>query len=456
MLTARPRRLAAAAAGLTVLLAGFAPVGPADAAGQPPVGVRAGLGHPDPPHMKQWWYDALRLSQAHRITTGRGVTVAVVGEDGANLQVPDLRGADVRIGTDCMGYPARSTRTFDAKIDHGTRMAADIVGTGRGPGPGGVGMLGVAPGAHVVVYPFYDPCTYDDVRHQVVEAARHGADIISCSDMLGGDWGPTVREVNRLGAVLVAAGGNAGQGQGFILPARERGVVAVHAVDRQARAWKDNTFVSQAQIAAGSGYPVIAAPGVDNQADGWFKGYGWSAGVYSGTSESAAIVSGLLALVKSRYPDATANQLIQQLIHYTGGGAAYAWDAQYGFGIASATEMLKHDPTQWPDENPLWLTPQQALTTYPMTVRGRQHVLETPAASPKASPGAATSRSGRPADAGAAAAAESGGVPAAVWVAIVLVAVLGAAGAIATRRRRPAPGADAASTTTTDRHKQGV
>ena len=45
-------------------------------------------------------------------------------------------------------------------------------------------------------------------------------------------------------------------------------------------------------------------------------GRGWVSGSdRTGTSDAAPIVAGALALVKSKYPDATGNQLIQQLIH---------------------------------------------------------------------------------------------------------------------------------------------
>jgi hypothetical protein len=436
-----------------VLLGGVAPA--ASAAGRPGTTVRTGLGHPDPPHLKTWWYDALRLSQAHRITTGRGATVAIVGDDSFSLKVPDLQGADVHMEKSCRGTRAASEPPSQL-TSHGTGMAATIVGTGRGPGPGGLGYLGVAPGARVELWPVLDNCPDRMVQQQVLAAARHGADVISCSDQINGDWSRTIREINRLGAVLVAAAGNkATHGWTMAQPAGTRGVVAVTAVDEAAKAWNGDAYVTDAQLRAGSGYPTVSAPGVHLGGTGWFKGYGWSLGHFDGTSGSAAIVSGLLALVKSRYPDATADQLIQQLIHYTGGAPDHlSWDTDYGFGIASATEMLKHDPTQWPDENPLWLSPSQVIKTYPMSVRGQKHVLEKPSASPAAGAPAGTTSAGTRKTAATSA---SGGVPGSAWgLLALLVVLLVVGGALVLRRRRAGAQERGGPTTTTERQKQGV
>ena len=455
MTTSRLRTLAAATAGVAALLAGFAPAAPAVASGPVPAGVRSGLGQPDPPHRKAWWYDALRLSHAHRITTGRGVTVAIVGEEGFALGVPELEGADVHLEKDCLGAPARS-ESPSVITNHGTGMAAFIAGTGRGPADSaGLGTLGVAPGARVELWPTGPgaTCSAAEKQRQVLAAARSGADIISLSDRIDGDWTSTVREIHRLGAVLVVGAGNRDQTGPYLMsPADTRGVVAVTAVDKRARAWEGNATVTQSQLDAGSGYPAVAAPGVDDEISNWFKGYGWSTGTATGTSDSTALVSGLLALVKSRYPDATGNQLVQQLIHDTGGAPEQLrWDPRYGFGIASATEMLKHDPTQWPDENPLLLTPAEVVSTYPMSVRGRKHVLETAAASPRAAPSAGSA----PDRARSAAGSTSGGVPVVVWAALV-VALLVLGAVLAARRRSGAAATGPDTSTESDRQKQGV
>jgi len=66
------------------------------------------------------------------------------------------------------------------------------------------------------------------------------------------------------------------------------------------------------------------------------------------------IVAGMLALVASKYPDATGNQLLHSLIANTGSEEhEVRHDSVYGYGIPNLTRMLAVDPTGYPDVNPL-------------------------------------------------------------------------------------------------------
>ncbi|MEO5711425.1 MAG: S8 family serine peptidase, partial [Nocardioidaceae bacterium] len=152
----------------------------------------------------------------------------------------------------------------------------------------------------------------------------------------------------------------------------------------------------------------------------------------TGTSFAAPIIAGSLALVKSKYPDATGNQLVQQLIHNTSSGK-YAWDRDYGFGLVSMSKMLATDPTAWPDVNPLSKGPRAALADYPMNSRdagASAGSSASPSASASASPsGGATKTSGSDdTTPSSAASADGGGVPAWVWPlgAVVLLGIAGA------------------------------
>ena len=103
------------------------------------------------------------------------------------------------------------------------------------------------------------------------------------------------------------------------------------------------------------------------------------------------MVAGSLALVKEKYPEASGNQLVQHLIHLTGGTREYGWDGDYGFGIVSVEEMLAEDPSGWPDANPLLAGPKRAVADYPMSAlgeggaeQGAEESAEDPAADPAA------------------------------------------------------------------------
>jgi subtilisin family serine protease len=291
---------------------------------------------------------------------------------------------------------------------------------------------------------FPDDCDFFNAAYLFRQAVRDGADVISVSLELG----PTkqlkaaIQEALDKGVVVVAAAGlrrPANLYYGLSYPAWQPGVVAVNAVGRDGRPYVMNP--RPLNLPGKRQFSVISAPGAEVDSSGYRPGRGWvSGGTRSGTSDAAPIVAGALALVKSKYPDATGNQLIQQLIHYTTTAGKYYWDRQYGFGIVSAKRMLEHDPTGWPDVNPLLHGPKQAVATYPLSSYGHASAA-TPSAS--ASPAAASARPSRTAAASTtktAASHDGGGVPVWVWpVAGLLVAGALALAAIGAVRRRGAP-----------------
>ena len=72
----------------------------------------------------------------------------------------------------------------------------------------------------------------------------------------------------------------------------------------------------------------------------------------SGTSVASPIVTGVLALAKQRWPEATSNQLLQLLVK-TGLNPDHGWNQYTGFGGIDPGAILNTDPSQFPDENPL-------------------------------------------------------------------------------------------------------
>ena len=72
----------------------------------------------------------------------------------------------------------------------------------------------------------------------------------------------------------------------------------------------------------------------------------------SGTSVSAPIVAGVLALARQKWPNATSNQLLQLLVK-TGLNPDHTWNQYTGYGGIDPGAMLKTDPTTLPDVNPL-------------------------------------------------------------------------------------------------------
>lgn len=381
------------------------------------------------PHLRPWWYHALHLDKAHRTSTGKGVTIAVI--DGfVDTSVPDLRGAHIDLRTDCHGQPTKPQHRGPG-TDHGTAMTTLLVGQGKGNGPGGRGILGVAPDATVRFYsketdpdPFIE-CDPYDTAYLMLKAARQGADIISYSGGGNGIFEDVIPKILKMGVLVVAAAGERlDRYSPLDWPAQIPGVVAVNAVDRNSHPWAGNPF-SEVRF----GFPVVSAPGVEAPVGGLVDGRWVSGAPRTGTSGATAIAAGIFALLKSRWPDATANQLIQAAIHAPGDGPMIKWDRHYGFGVISATYALPVDPTGWPDVNPLLHGPRKAMKTYPMSVYQK----------PTATPSASSTPAARSAHS-APARSDDGGVPAWVWIVVAFVILLLVAGlALVVRRSGRGP-----------------
>ncbi len=131
MLIRRPRsgcRRTVATVALGLLLTGAAAV-PAHAEGM---------------RGQQWFLDAMKAEQMWQISTGKGVTVAVI-DTGVQADNPDLKGR-VLPGRDfAVGQPGDAHTDYDG---HGTGMAGLIAGTGAANG--GNGTFGLAPGAKIL------------------------------------------------------------------------------------------------------------------------------------------------------------------------------------------------------------------------------------------------------------------------------------------------------------------
>jgi subtilisin family serine protease len=365
-----------------------------------------------------WWYTAMKISDAHAKTTGKGVTIALI-DDPIAPDVPELKTQDVTVGKNFCGIDDTAT---GAPADHGTRMAALIVGSGKGSN--GTGVAGIAPDATLQTFgnapseSVNGPCVGggSQATAAAIDAAVAAkARIINISNGTN-SADPIVRAaVQRALAadvVIVAATGQSDVFNSVVYPASEPGVVAVVAVDREAKAWSKNVRGNADRI-------VMAAPGVDMPVGG-FNGATWdSSGVASGTSEATAIVSGGLALVAAKYPKATGNQLIQHLIHNPGGeDREFGRNNTFGYGIISVTKMLESDPTKWPDVNPL--------------------IAPAPSSVPTASPAPGSEAlDGSP----VAAKDDSGGGVSPVIVVVIAVVVLGGGALAALRfRKGGAPG----------------
>ncbi|CAM3620229.1 S8 family serine peptidase [Occultella aeris] len=296
-----------------------------------------------------WYYSETGVSQAHQTATGAGVTIALL-DSPVNLEVPTLAGADIQTQPDYVcpddgtAFPGTSS---GEEAEHGTAMAELLVGNGAEVG-GFPSSQGVAPDATILSYVTVvnDRGCGGRVDESIRAAVAAGADIISMSfsGAFNEDNGEAFAEALRAGVVIVNAMPNDPPSE-LGWPATANGIVTVEAHDINSEIL-ENPVVSPLL--------TVVSPGTEIVRTGW-EGGAWNAQwLSSGTSEATAFTSGALALVKSAYPEATGNQLIQSLIRTTGGSTHDpARNDNTGYGLISVPALMATDPTTFEDVNPL-------------------------------------------------------------------------------------------------------
>ena len=262
---------------------------------------------------QQWYLKSLRVAEAHRITRGEGITVAVV-DSGVWAGHPDLDGA-VLPGFNVLGKG-------DGRDDlqgHGTGIAGTIAARGRS---GNRGVLGIAPAAEVLpVSPAGSPLV---VAKAIDWSVEHGAKVINMSFLTVGTdaLAAAIKKAAAADVVLVAgSGNNKDVGIDIEYPAAYPEVIAVGATDRAGRI---ATFSHQGPQLD------LAAPGVDVAVANGDASKEYQR--VEGTSVSTAIVSGAAALIRSEYPELSAAQVVHILESTAVDKGAPGRDDAYGFG----------------------------------------------------------------------------------------------------------------------------
>jgi subtilisin family serine protease len=222
-------------------------------------------------------------------------------------------------------------------MGHGTAMALLIAGRGCDRP---AGTVGVAPAAKLL------PARLNagaDAGVAIRWLVDHGATIINIS--LGGSAGHTsaydegLRYARQHDVVVIASAGNAATDKGVVSPADRPGVVAVSAVDR--------TGQFSAEVSVAGPQVMLAAPGVDLPTR--IQG---AVHLTSGTSHAAAIVSGIAALIRARFPDLSATAVVDLLTTTAKDAGPPGRDPQYGYGVVDPVAALtatvpEADHTLW-------------------------------------------------------------------------------------------------------------
>jgi hypothetical protein len=222
----------------------------------------------------------LRLPQAHAVVRGMNVTIAVI-DSGIDARHPELANS-VSDSFDALG-------SKEGPHTHGTGIAGAIVAHAR--------LMGSAPEARLIAIRAFasgskgaESTSYVILRG-LDYAAQHGAQIINMS--FAGPKDPLIERgiaaTAARGILMVAAAGNAGAKSPPLYPAANPNVIAVSGTDAQERLFAASNRGNHIAIAAPGADIFLPAPDEKYQ-------------ITSGTSFSAAYVSGVAALIMERNP----------------------------------------------------------------------------------------------------------------------------------------------------------
>lgn len=265
-----------------------------------------------------WAQRALGFSNVWPLTQGKGVTVAVVdsGVDYSRQLAGRVTAIDLtKTGlADCVG--------------HGTAVAAIIAASDLQAQ--GMPFEGVAPAARILSVKVNAEDTGSNLllAEGIRAAATLGAQVINVS-ITSRDT-PALRSAVEFAlgknVVIVAAGGNDGTstGTGPFYPASYPGVLSVGAVDESGALAPFSDRKSRVAVTAPGVNVTSAFPGGYQQDD------------LTGTSYATPFVSGVVALMRSLYPQLTAQQVVARIEATADGGTGPGT----GYGLVSPVEAV--------------------------------------------------------------------------------------------------------------------
>ena len=256
----------------------------------------------------------LRLPQAHALARGMNVTIAVI-DSGIDVKHPELANS-VADSFDALG-------SSEGPHVHGTGVAGAIVAHAK--------LMGSAPEARLLAIRAFgagsngaESTSYVILRG-LDYAAEHGAQIINMS--FAGPKDPLIERgiaaAAARGILMVAAAGNAGAKSPPLYPAANPNVIAVSGTDAQEKLFAASNRGNHIAISAPGADIFLPAPDEKYQ-------------ITSGTSFSAAYVSGIAALMLERNPALKPNDVRVILTKTARDLGTPGRDDQFGAGEADA------------------------------------------------------------------------------------------------------------------------
>ncbi|MGE0825215.1 MAG: S8 family serine peptidase [Candidatus Binatia bacterium] len=281
----------------------------------------------DPLFPVQWGLERIEAPQAWAHLSGTaGVTVAII-DSGIDSNHPDLRGKVIP------GWNAidQNDDTRD-QHGHGTALAGIIAANMNDA----IGMAGVCPHCPLLPVKVLDEAgegTYAQVIAGILWAAERKPQVINFSL---GSYGysrflaDAVEQAYNAGAVLVAAAGNEATAAA-LYPAALPHVISVSGTDSADHFWTGSNYGARIDMAA----PALNILSLD-------AGSGYL--LATGTSFSAAHVSGVAALLRTQHAKLTNAQVAQVLFETADDLGEKGKDTLYGYGRINAGHALRVKP----------------------------------------------------------------------------------------------------------------
>jgi type VII secretion-associated serine protease mycosin len=280
-----------------------------------------------------WPLRRLRPELAWPLTTGTGVTVAVI-DSGVSAAHPSLSGR-VLPGKD---YIQQGGAGDCDEVAHGTFVGGIIAGNRIKDS----GFYGVAPGAKILpirVLRDLSKSTDSTIPATIADAINYavssGAQVINLSLVTQKTAQLEAAVANALArnVVVVAAAGNegaaAGSGDKTAYPAALPGVIGVAGVD------ESDHHVS---TSTSGDYVDVAAPGIRIQGPAP-QGGGFGERTEGGTSFAAPYVAGVAALIRAYDPGLSAAQIAERITS-TADHPAGGRDNEVGYGVVNPARAV--------------------------------------------------------------------------------------------------------------------
>ena len=266
----------------------------------------------------QYALGKLRIGEAHTLATGERVLVAVI-DSGIDLSHPELAG--VIVGSfDAIGKA-------EPPHQHGTAIAGAIAAHAR--------LMGAAPSAKILAIRAFGAsgasaeATTVAILKSIQYASLQQARIINMS--FAGPADPNLsRELaaaKAKGAVLIAASGNFGPKSPPQYPAADPNVIAVSATDVDDKIFRASNIGPHIAVAAPGVDILLPSPGNDYR-------------LISGTSFSAAYVSGVAALIIQRAPGLSPDAVRNILQSTAKDIGPVGKDPEFGAGLVDAYQAI--------------------------------------------------------------------------------------------------------------------